>query len=76
MLHVCEYWSTCTCILQIRCKDSALCTKQGTRVILTDLNRNNQTDFVLSTRAFTALAQKGKGQDVLKRGIVEVEYKR
>lgn len=45
-------------------------------MILTDLNHNNQTDFVLSNKAFMALAQKGKGRDVLKRGIVEVEYKR
>ncbi|GMN71719.1 hypothetical protein TIFTF001_055180 [Ficus carica] len=33
-------------------------------------------DFVLSSRAFRALAKKGLDQDVLKLGIVDVEYKR
>jgi hypothetical protein len=45
-------------------------------VIVTDLNRNNQTDFVLSSRAFMAMANKDKGRNILKQGIVEVEYKR
>lgn len=61
---------------QIRCKNSSICTRAGTTVILTDLNNNNQTDFVISSRAFTAMAQKGIGQDILKLGIVDVEYKR
>ncbi|KAA3482234.1 expansin-like A2 [Gossypium australe] len=61
---------------QIRCKDSKLCSSKGTKVTLTDLNHNNQTDFVLTSRAFMAMANKGKGQDVLKLGIVDVEYKR
>ncbi|NP_001310811.1 expansin-like A1 precursor [Ziziphus jujuba] len=62
----------CGACFQIRCKDTALCSKEGTRVILTDLNQHNQTDFVLSSRAFTAMAQKGLDQDILKRGIVDV----
>lgn len=45
-------------------------------MIVTDLNRNNQTDFVLSSRAFMAMANKDKGRNILKQGIVEVEYKR
>ncbi|KAF9684552.1 hypothetical protein SADUNF_Sadunf04G0129900 [Salix dunnii] len=56
-----------TCLLYI-CK--------GTSVIVTDLNRNNQTDFVLSSRAFMAMAKKDRGQELLKEGIVGVEYKR
>ena len=63
-------------LLQIRCKDPKLCTKSGTKVVLTDLNKDNQTDFVLSSRAFEALAQKGQGQQILKLGIVDIEYKR
>lgn len=61
---------------QIRCKNTTLCSREGTRVILTDLNQNNRTDFVLSSRAFMAMAQKGQGQHILKLGIVDVEYKR
>ena len=45
-------------------------------MILTDLNNNNQTDFVLSGRAFKSMAQKGLDQHILKLGIVDVEYKR
>ena len=63
-------------VWQIRCKNTSHCTKEGTIVTLTDLNRNNQTDFVISSRAFMAMAQKGMGQDILKLGIVDVEYKR
>ncbi|KAM1987215.1 hypothetical protein ACFX15_034512 [Malus domestica] len=66
----------CGACFQIRCKNTTLCTKQGTIVTLTDLNQGSQTDFVLSSRAFAAMAQKGLGQDILRRGIVDVEYKR
>lgn len=45
-------------------------------MIATDLNRDNTTDFVLSSRAFMGMAKKGMGREVLKRGIVNVEYKR
>ncbi|KAJ6395624.1 hypothetical protein OIU77_020806 [Salix suchowensis] len=60
----------CGACFQIRCKDANLCSSRGTRVIVTDLNRNNQTDFVLSSRAFMAMAKKDRGQDILKQGIV------
>ncbi|KAI4350232.1 hypothetical protein L6164_004705 [Bauhinia variegata] len=66
----------CGACFQIRCKNPTLCTKAGTRVILTDLNHNNQTDFFLSSRAFMAMAQTGMGQQILKLGIVDIEYKR
>ncbi|TKY67789.1 Expansin A1 [Spatholobus suberectus] len=66
----------CGACFQIRCKNPTLCNKAGTRVVLTDLNHNNQTDFVLSSRAFAAMAQKGMGQQILKLGIVDIEYKR
>ncbi|KAM7470969.1 hypothetical protein LguiA_009152 [Lonicera macranthoides] len=66
----------CGACFQMRCKNTTLCTKEGTRVIVTDLNKNNQTDFVVSSRAFMAMANKGMGKDVLKNGIVDVEYKR
>ena len=61
---------------QIRCKNTTLCSSRGTIVMVTDLNRNNQTDFVLSSRAFMAMANKGMGVGMLKHGILDVEYKR
>ncbi|XP_016703527.2 expansin-like A2 [Gossypium hirsutum] len=66
----------CGACFQIRCKNSTLCSSEGTRITLTDLNHNNETEFVLSSRAFMAMANKGIGRDILKLGIVDVEYKR
>lgn len=45
-------------------------------MVVTDLNTNNHTDLVLSSRAFAAMANKGQSQQILKLGIVDVEYKR
>ncbi|CAJ1933929.1 unnamed protein product [Sphenostylis stenocarpa] len=66
----------CGACFQIRCKNSSVCSKVGTRVVLTDLNHDNRTDFVLSSRAFSALAQKGMSQQILKLGILDIEHKR
>ncbi|XAR59881.1 hypothetical protein NMG60_11015879 [Bertholletia excelsa] len=66
----------CGACFQIRCKNTKFCTNKGTKVMVTDLNKNNQTDFVLSSRAFKAMANKGMGIDLLKLRIVDVEYKR
>lgn len=66
----------CGACFQIRCKNANLCTKGGTRVIVTDLNHSNKTDFVLSSRAFTAMARQGMSQDILRQGIVDVDYKK
>ncbi|KAK8626699.1 hypothetical protein V6N13_134332 [Hibiscus sabdariffa] len=66
----------CGACFQIRCKNPKLCSSKGSRVTLTDLNPNAQTDFVLSLRAFMALANPGNVRDVMKLGVVDVEYKR
>lgn len=44
--------------------------------MVTDLNKSNQTGFVLSEIAFAAMGQKGHEEDVKKLGIADVEYKR
>ncbi|KAK7264080.1 hypothetical protein RJT34_31683 [Clitoria ternatea] len=68
----------CGACYKIRCKNPNLCTKPGIKVVLTDLNHNNETDysFVLNNRAFTAMALKGMGPQILKLGVVDIEYKR
>ncbi|GFQ01880.1 expansin-like a2 [Phtheirospermum japonicum] len=66
----------CGACFQMRCKDANICSKEGTNVIVTDLNNDNRTDFVLSNKAFMAMAKNGSGQDLLKRGLVDVDYKR
>ncbi|GAB2253130.1 hypothetical protein Droror1_Dr00005977 [Drosera rotundifolia] len=66
----------CGSCFQIRCNNTALCSKPGTKVILTDYNYSNFTGFVLSSRAFQAMANPGLGKNVSTLGIVDVEYKR
>ncbi|OVA10878.1 Expansin/pollen allergen [Macleaya cordata] len=66
----------CGACFQIRCKKQGICSSGGTKVILTDLNHNNKTDFVLSNRAFKAMARDGMAaKDLLKLGMVDIEYK-
>ncbi|GMI74440.1 EXPANSIN L1, expansin-like A1 [Hibiscus trionum] len=66
----------CGACFKIRCKNPNLCRGTGTKVTLTDRSYGTQTDFVLSSKAFMAMANKGKEQDILKAGTVDVEYKR
>lgn len=61
---------------QIRCKNSNLCSTEGVKVILTDLNTSNSTDFVLASPAFIGMARNGKAQELSKLDILDVEYKR
>ncbi|KAL2944013.1 Expansin-like A1 [Bienertia sinuspersici] len=64
----------CGACFQIKCKNSAICNKEGTKLIMSDVNKSNSiTDFVLNSRAFKAMALLGKGLQVLKLGIVDVE---
>ncbi|KAF6172487.1 hypothetical protein GIB67_007000 [Kingdonia uniflora] len=66
----------CGACFQIRCKNQKVCSSGGTKIVLTDLNRSNKTDFVLSDSAFMAMARNGMAQQVSKLGIVDIEYKR
>ncbi|XP_047327458.1 expansin-like A2 [Impatiens glandulifera] len=66
----------CGSCFKISCKNATLCSKQGTKVIVTDLNKDNRTDFVLTSSAFVAMANKGKERDILNLGILDVEYRR
>ncbi|GER42379.1 expansin-like family protein [Striga asiatica] len=66
----------CGACFLIRCKHGKICKEKGTPIIVTDRNTDNRTDFVLSNRAFLAMANKGYGNDLLKLGLADVEYKR
>ncbi|KAH6768667.1 expansin-like A1 [Perilla frutescens var. frutescens] len=68
--------AACGACFQIRCKNEKICSKEGIRTIATDRNHDNTTDFVLSSRAFMGMANKGMEQQLLKLGIADVEYKR
>ncbi|KAJ4715887.1 Expansin-like [Melia azedarach] len=66
----------CGACFQMRCKNKALCSRKGTKFILSDITHNNKTDFVLSRKAFMAMANRGMGKDILKHRVLDVEYKR
>ncbi|XP_019099661.1 PREDICTED: expansin-like A1 [Camelina sativa] len=68
----------CGACFQVRCKNPKLCSSKGTIVMVTDLNKSNQTDLVLSSRAFRAMAKPvaGADRDLLKQGIVDIDYQR
>ncbi|KAJ4715886.1 Expansin-like protein, partial [Melia azedarach] len=66
----------CGACFQMRCKNKTLCTSQGTKFILSDVTHNTTTDFVLSKKAFMAMANKGMRKEILKLGVADVEYKR
>ncbi|CAN8276811.1 unnamed protein product [Cochlearia groenlandica] len=68
----------CGACFQVRCNNPSLCSTKGTTVMVTDLNKSNKTDLVLSSRAFRAMAKHVSGADreLLKQGIVDIQYQR
>ncbi|CAF2033016.1 hypothetical protein F2Q70_00033651 [Brassica cretica] len=68
----------CGACFQVRCTNPSLCSTKGTAVMVTDLNMSNQTDLLLSSRAFRAMAKPvlGADRDLLRQGIVDVQYQR
>ncbi|XP_010690142.2 expansin-like A3 [Beta vulgaris subsp. vulgaris] len=68
----------CGGCFQIRCKNSNLCNKKGATIVLTDLHSDKAytTDFVLSIKAFRAMALPGKDKQLVQLGIADVEYTR
>ncbi|KAL8150262.1 hypothetical protein V2J09_020070 [Rumex salicifolius] len=68
----------CGACFEVRCMNRELCSKKGTNVVVTDFNKqkDNTTDLVLSSRAFRAMANSGMDTQLLKLGLVDVEFKR
>ncbi|XP_074285914.1 expansin-like A2 [Silene latifolia] len=77
-LNIYEDGQGCGACYKIRCENIAVCSKTGTNIVVTDIHKapTNETDFVLSNRAFRAMALPGKDKQLLGLGIVDVEYKR
>ncbi|XP_057526670.1 expansin-like A3 [Amaranthus tricolor] len=69
----------CGSCFQIRCNKTGVCKGTGTTFVVTDSQTDDQnitTDFVLSNRAFRAMALPGMDKQLLHLGIADVEYKR
>lgn len=63
-------------IMQVRCKHPGLCRSQGTTVMLADSHGDSSRDFVLNKKAMITMANKGHSENLLKLGVVDIEYKR
>ncbi|XP_048492194.1 expansin-like A1 [Beta vulgaris subsp. vulgaris] len=68
----------CGACYRIRCKKRELCSRKGTTIVVTDIHndKSNTTDFVLSIRAFRAMALLDRDKQLLQHGIADIEYKR
>ncbi|KAH9289427.1 hypothetical protein KI387_033544, partial [Taxus chinensis] len=66
----------CGACYQVRCIYEELCIHDGIRIIVTDLAEGNQTDLTMSSTAFSDLAKHNKANQLMQRGVVDIELKR
>ncbi|WCJ20708.1 Expansin-like B1 [Euphorbia peplus] len=67
----------CGACYQVRCTNSIYCTDKGVNVVITDQGSSDNTDFILSRRAFGRMAQTtDAAASLLSLGIVDIEYRR
>ncbi|KAL9667009.1 hypothetical protein QQ045_001354 [Rhodiola kirilowii] len=68
--------SGCGTCYQVRCKVTGLCHDYGTSVVVTDYGEGDRTDFILSEKAFTNLANPNMADKLISLGVVDIEYRR
>ncbi|GMI63954.1 expansin-like B1 [Hibiscus trionum] len=66
----------CGACYQVRCTNPQLCTDDGVNIVVTDYGEGDNTDFILSPRAYGRMAQSNKAGELYAYGVVEVQYKR
>ncbi|KAH0646455.1 hypothetical protein KY284_034339 [Solanum tuberosum] len=67
----------CGACYQVRCTNSNYCSENGVNVVITDHGASDSTDFILSQRAFSRMAQtKDAAASLLSLGNVGIEYRR
>ncbi|XP_019423137.1 PREDICTED: expansin-like B1 [Lupinus angustifolius] len=67
----------CGACYQVRCTNSAFCSDKGSTVVITDQGSSDNTDFILSQRAFGRMAQTtDAAASLLALGVVGIEYRR
>ncbi|KAM7259035.1 hypothetical protein ACFE04_014776 [Oxalis oulophora] len=67
----------CGACYQVRCKNGYSCTDRGVIVVVTDQGSSHNTDFIMSKKAFSKMAQTPyAAQYLLAHGVVDIEYKR
>ncbi|CAL0331191.1 unnamed protein product [Lupinus luteus] len=67
----------CGACYQVRCTNFAYCSDNGVTVVITDQGSGDNTDFILSKRAFGGMAQtQDKATSLLALGVTDIEYRR
>ncbi|XP_057420939.1 expansin-like B1 [Lotus japonicus] len=67
----------CGACYQVRCANSAYCSGNGVTVVVTDQGSGDNTDFILSQRAFGRMAQNSDAAaSLLALGVVDIQYRR
>ncbi|CAK9184975.1 unnamed protein product [Ilex paraguariensis] len=66
----------CGACYQVRCKVPQHCSDEGTKVVVTDYGEGDNTDFILSLRAYAKLARPNMALELFSYGVVDVEYRR
>ncbi|KAH7863694.1 hypothetical protein Vadar_020833 [Vaccinium darrowii] len=67
----------CGACYQVRCTNSNYCSDKGATVVITDHGSSDRTDFILSRRAFSRIAQTtDAAASLLALGVVDIEYRR
>ncbi|KAK9121006.1 hypothetical protein Syun_018623 [Stephania yunnanensis] len=66
----------CGACYQVRCTIPEKCTEDGVKVVVTDHGEGDHTDFILSARSYSKLAQPYMAKELIAYGVVNIEYKR
>ncbi|KAL8063455.1 hypothetical protein ABFX02_01G027100 [Erythranthe guttata] len=67
----------CGACYQVRCTNTNYCSDKGVTTVITDHGSSDNTDFILSRRAFRRMAQnEDAAASLLAFGVVDIEYRR
>ncbi|GLT81201.1 hypothetical protein SLA2020_525990 [Shorea laevis] len=67
----------CGACYQVRCTNSNYCSDKGVTVVITDQGSGDNTDFIMSRKAFGQMAQTpDAAASLLSQGVVGIEYRR
>nr|KJB25458.1 hypothetical protein B456_004G192500 [Gossypium raimondii] len=66
----------CGACYQVRCTNPQICADNGVNIVVTDYGEGDNTDFILSPRAYARMAQPDTGAHLFAYGVVDVEYQR
>ncbi|TYI15531.1 hypothetical protein ES332_A08G192600v1 [Gossypium tomentosum] len=66
----------CGACYQVRCTNPQICADNGVNIVVTDYGEGENTDFILSPRAYARMARPDTAAHLFAYGVVDVEYQR